>query len=197
MTTCRWGLRWLKRVFCQNIVLSECVWRNFSCLVASWWSNGDKMGYGVIQEGTIELVLMCADWWDIRWSVTTFSWSEIHPFLPWQMPCNSPKKWFVVELCELIHVMQVDIANFELFSSRPKAISVFIAERYLQITDGPTNTEMRARIWRKTSGAGSQYRRGQGHPTPIQTPCPPTNTHTQNGPTDRWNDGPTDGLSLL
>uniref|UniRef100_A0A8C7Y9F4 SUN domain-containing ossification factor n=1 Tax=Oryzias sinensis TaxID=183150 RepID=A0A8C7Y9F4_9TELE len=47
-------------------------------------------------------------------------------------PCNN-KIWFVIELCEPIQVKQLDIANFELFSSTPKDFLVSISDRY------PTN----------------------------------------------------------
>ncbi|KAF7654303.1 hypothetical protein LDENG_00071440 [Lucifuga dentata] len=47
-------------------------------------------------------------------------------------PCSN-KIWFVIELCEPIQVKQLDIANFELFSSTPKDFLVFISDRY------PTN----------------------------------------------------------
>ncbi|XP_034469713.1 SUN domain-containing ossification factor-like isoform X2 [Hippoglossus hippoglossus] len=47
-------------------------------------------------------------------------------------PC-SHKIWFIIELCEPIQVKQLDIANFELFSSTPKDFLVSISDRY------PTN----------------------------------------------------------
>uniref|UniRef100_A0AAY4AWR5 SUN domain-containing protein n=2 Tax=Denticeps clupeoides TaxID=299321 RepID=A0AAY4AWR5_9TELE len=47
-------------------------------------------------------------------------------------PCSN-KIWFVIELCEPIQVKQLDIANFELFSSTPKDFVVSISDRY------PTN----------------------------------------------------------
>nr|XP_057928718.1 SUN domain-containing ossification factor isoform X2 [Doryrhamphus excisus] len=47
-------------------------------------------------------------------------------------PCSN-KIWFVIELCESIQVKQLDIANFELFSSTPKDFLVFLSDRY------PTN----------------------------------------------------------
>ncbi|RXM92315.1 SUN domain-containing ossification factor [Acipenser ruthenus] len=47
-------------------------------------------------------------------------------------PCST-KIWFVIELCEPIQVKQLDIANFELFSSTPKDFLVSISDRY------PTN----------------------------------------------------------
>lgn len=37
---------------------------------------------------------------------------------------------FIIELCEPIQVKQVDIANFELFSSTPKDFLVSISDRY-------------------------------------------------------------------
>ncbi|XP_057697111.1 SUN domain-containing ossification factor isoform X2 [Corythoichthys intestinalis] len=47
-------------------------------------------------------------------------------------PCSN-KIWFVIELCEPIQVKQLDIANFELFSSTPKDFLVSLSDRY------PTN----------------------------------------------------------
>uniref|UniRef100_A0A8C2XSI7 SUN domain-containing ossification factor n=1 Tax=Cyclopterus lumpus TaxID=8103 RepID=A0A8C2XSI7_CYCLU len=47
-------------------------------------------------------------------------------------PCSN-KIWFVIELCEPIQVKQLDIGNFELFSSTPKDFLVSISDRY------PTN----------------------------------------------------------
>lgn len=44
-------------------------------------------------------------------------------------PCKA-KIWFVIELCEMIQVSQVDIANFELFSSMPKDFAVMMSDRY-------------------------------------------------------------------
>ncbi|XP_059420203.1 SUN domain-containing ossification factor-like isoform X4 [Carassius carassius] len=44
-------------------------------------------------------------------------------------PCNN-KIWFIVELCQPIQVKQLDIANFEIFSSNPKDFLVSISDRY-------------------------------------------------------------------
>ncbi|XP_030629060.1 SUN domain-containing ossification factor isoform X2 [Chanos chanos] len=44
-------------------------------------------------------------------------------------PCSN-KIWFVIELCQSIQVKQLDIANFELFSSTPKDFLVSISDRY-------------------------------------------------------------------
>ncbi|XP_076316024.1 SUN domain-containing ossification factor-like isoform X2 [Tachypleus tridentatus] len=44
-------------------------------------------------------------------------------------PCNV-KIWFVIELCESIQVNQIELANFELFSSMPKEFSVYWSDRY-------------------------------------------------------------------
>lgn len=43
----------------------------------------------------------------------------------------SPLSRFVIELCEPIQVKQLDIANFELFSSTPKDFLVSISDRYI------------------------------------------------------------------
>lgn len=47
-------------------------------------------------------------------------------------PCNN-KIWFIIELCQPIQVKQLDIANFEIFSSNPRDFLVSISDRY------PTN----------------------------------------------------------
>ncbi|XP_051553429.1 SUN domain-containing ossification factor-like [Myxocyprinus asiaticus] len=47
-------------------------------------------------------------------------------------PCNN-KIWFIIELCQPIQVKQLDIANFEIFSSNTKDFLVSISDRY------PTN----------------------------------------------------------
>ncbi|XP_066293433.1 SUN domain-containing ossification factor-like [Branchiostoma lanceolatum] len=44
-------------------------------------------------------------------------------------PCSA-KIWFIVELCEPIQLKQIDIANFELFSSVPESFKVSTSERY-------------------------------------------------------------------
>lgn len=45
-------------------------------------------------------------------------------------PCKAAKKWFVVELCEPIHVSHFEVASFELFSSQPKTFRVSLSDRY-------------------------------------------------------------------
>ncbi|MCI4377043.1 hypothetical protein PGIGA_G00198930 [Pangasianodon gigas] len=45
-------------------------------------------------------------------------------------PCSN-KIWFVIELCQPIQVKQLDIANFELFSSTPKDFLVSISDRFV------------------------------------------------------------------
>ncbi|CAF2607211.1 unnamed protein product [Rotaria sp. Silwood2] len=44
-------------------------------------------------------------------------------------PCNA-KIWFVIELCESIRILNIEIANFELFSSVPKTFRVSSSDRY-------------------------------------------------------------------
>ncbi|XP_076348351.1 uncharacterized protein LOC143245986 [Tachypleus tridentatus] len=44
-------------------------------------------------------------------------------------PCKA-KIWFVVELCESIQANQIELANFELFSSMPREFSVYWSDRY-------------------------------------------------------------------
>ncbi|XP_043085683.1 SUN domain-containing ossification factor-like [Puntigrus tetrazona] len=44
-------------------------------------------------------------------------------------PCNN-KIWFIIELCQPIQIKQLDIANFEIFSSNPKDFLVSISDRY-------------------------------------------------------------------
>ncbi|XP_015114933.1 SUN domain-containing ossification factor [Diachasma alloeum] len=43
--------------------------------------------------------------------------------------CTS-RVWFVVELCEAIQAKKIELANFELFSSSPKDLSVFVSDRF-------------------------------------------------------------------
>ncbi|XP_065332616.1 SUN domain-containing ossification factor isoform X3 [Cloeon dipterum] len=45
-------------------------------------------------------------------------------------PCNSAKIWFTVELCEAIQPKQIELANYELFSSSPQEFSVSFSDRY-------------------------------------------------------------------
>ncbi|CAC5401545.1 SUN domain-containing protein 2,Uncharacterized protein slp1 [Mytilus coruscus] len=45
-------------------------------------------------------------------------------------PCKVGKKWFVIELCEPIHVNNFEVASFELFSSQPKTFRVSLSDRY-------------------------------------------------------------------
>lgn len=45
--------------------------------------------------------------------------------------CNALSSRFVIELCEPIQVKQLDIANFELFSSTPKDFLISISDRYV------------------------------------------------------------------
>lgn len=40
------------------------------------------------------------------------------------------RAWFVVELCESIKGMKVEIANFELYSSVPNAVRVSMAQSF-------------------------------------------------------------------
>lgn len=44
-------------------------------------------------------------------------------------PCKA-KIWFVIELCESIAANQIEIANYELFSSMPKDFSVYFSDTY-------------------------------------------------------------------
>ena len=43
----------------------------------------------------------------------------------------SNRVWFVVELCEPIRVIELELANFELFSNVPKQFRVYASERYV------------------------------------------------------------------
>lgn len=38
--------------------------------------------------------------------------------------------WFIVELCEAVQAKQLDLANFELFSSSPREFSVYLGSRF-------------------------------------------------------------------
>lgn len=53
----------------------------------------------------------------------------MHVYLVINFCCSSLSR-FVIELCEPIQVKQLDIANFELFSSTPKDFLVSISDRY-------------------------------------------------------------------
>ena len=44
-------------------------------------------------------------------------------------PC-SEQIWFIVELCELVQVKTIEIANFELFSSTPESFRVYVSSRF-------------------------------------------------------------------
>ncbi|KAL3321163.1 hypothetical protein Ciccas_000158 [Cichlidogyrus casuarinus] len=44
-------------------------------------------------------------------------------------PCAS-EKWFILETCEPVQLRTIQIANFELFSSRFKTFKVFVSDRY-------------------------------------------------------------------
>ena len=51
------------------------------------------------------------------------TWSQFFKF------CFSLSFRFIIELCEPVQVKQLDIANFELFSSTPKDFLVSISDR--------------------------------------------------------------------
>ncbi|RWS17396.1 hypothetical protein B4U79_15764 [Dinothrombium tinctorium] len=44
-------------------------------------------------------------------------------------PCKA-KIWFVIELCEVVQPISIELANFELFSSTPKDFNVYGSERF-------------------------------------------------------------------
>merc|ERR1719376_1599295 len=44
-------------------------------------------------------------------------------------PCSA-NIWFNVELCEAVQVQQIQLANYELFSSAPHEFDVYVSERY-------------------------------------------------------------------
>lgn len=44
-------------------------------------------------------------------------------------PCKA-KIWFVIELCETVQALQIELANFELFSSCPKDFAVYSSDHY-------------------------------------------------------------------
>lgn len=45
-------------------------------------------------------------------------------------PCNVERIWFVVELCDSIQAQRVELANFELFSSPLKSLSISVSNRF-------------------------------------------------------------------
>ena len=46
------------------------------------------------------------------------------------MPCDEPKKFVVIELCEPIQLKLVDIGTFELFSSLIENFTVLVSDRH-------------------------------------------------------------------
>lgn len=44
-------------------------------------------------------------------------------------PCNV-EAWVVVELCERIQIESIDFANFEMFSSRPESLALYVSNRF-------------------------------------------------------------------
>ena len=44
-------------------------------------------------------------------------------------PCKA-KIWFVIELCEIIEATQIELANYELYSSTPKEFTVYFSDAY-------------------------------------------------------------------
>jgi hypothetical protein len=44
-------------------------------------------------------------------------------------PCTD-RIWFVVELCDSIQAQRVELANFELFSSPLKSVSISVSNRF-------------------------------------------------------------------
>ncbi|CAH1802917.1 unnamed protein product, partial [Owenia fusiformis] len=44
-------------------------------------------------------------------------------------PCKA-KKWVVIELCEPVQIDQIELANFELFSSTPDMLNITVSDRY-------------------------------------------------------------------
>ncbi|GAA28979.2 protein osteopotentia homolog [Clonorchis sinensis] len=45
------------------------------------------------------------------------------------VPCSA-EKWFVIEVCEPVQLRVVEMANYELFSSRVKSFRVLVSDRY-------------------------------------------------------------------
>ncbi|TPP65472.1 SUN domain-containing ossification factor [Fasciola gigantica] len=45
------------------------------------------------------------------------------------VPCSS-EKWFVIEVCEPVQLRMIELANYELFSSRVKSFNVFVSDRF-------------------------------------------------------------------
>ncbi|VDP93136.1 unnamed protein product [Echinostoma caproni] len=45
------------------------------------------------------------------------------------VPCSADK-WFVIEVCEPVQLRMIELANYELFSSRVKSFKVFVSDRY-------------------------------------------------------------------
>jgi hypothetical protein len=45
-------------------------------------------------------------------------------------PCSAPRKWIVIELCEVVGIQGIQIANHEFFSSMFKDIQILGSPRY-------------------------------------------------------------------
>ncbi|ELW70914.1 Protein osteopotentia like protein [Tupaia chinensis] len=101
-------------------------------------------------------------------------------------PCST-KIWFVIELCEPIQVKQLDIANYELFSSTPKDFLVSISDRvfgtsmveeYEEIADSQYHSE-RQELFDEDYGNKSISENATAttapkipESTPVSTPVP-------------------------
>ncbi|XP_034237310.1 SUN domain-containing ossification factor [Thrips palmi] len=44
--------------------------------------------------------------------------------------CSTQRMWLIIELCEAIQAKQIELANFELFSSSPKDFSVYLSHNH-------------------------------------------------------------------
>ena len=44
-------------------------------------------------------------------------------------PCSA-NIWFTVELCDVVSIKTIEIANFELFSSTPESFKIYVSSRY-------------------------------------------------------------------
>lgn len=44
--------------------------------------------------------------------------------------CSTQRMWLIIELCEAVQAKQIELANFELFSSSPKDFSVYLSHNH-------------------------------------------------------------------
>ena len=66
--------------------------------------------------------------WLIDWLTDWFSEKERDEYL--RNACKIEPKFVIIELCETIQPIRIELANFELFSSGAKDVRVSTSERF-------------------------------------------------------------------